>query len=528
MIMHAQVRNLAFLFVLLISNVIYGQSSFYPLNDEINLKLEKAFFDNDLFHSSIKPYHLFCTEKSDSALYSLNISNLNNFTDKILNKNFLEKSANWGNVHLNPIISILPLYGRDDGKIFNNYLFGLSLSGRFGKKMDYDINGFYGTKSYPDVIGSIIDSTGILPSIGKYESKNGQNYRFARLTGYLSYSPMKYLNLKLGLGRHFWGDGYRSLFLSDNSADFPYFQTTMDVWKFNYVWLVGALSDKNANFEDNKFRPKFLVAHYLSYNATKWLNLSFFEALVSNPTDSSGLTRFNPSYLNPVIFLRPVEFASGSTDNVIMGLGIKLKFLKKYQFYGQFLLDEFIFSEIRSGKGWWGNKFGLQTGIKLFNLFGIENMMSRIEFNRIRPYTYSYYYSFGNYGNRFQPLAHPLGANLRELVLENHYHYKRFSFSVNMIAGEAGTDSDSENYGQDIYKPNTSRISDYNIRQGQGKKANYFDIGLRIAMQLNQKAGINGYASVNYKDYLNFKNKPNGMYVCFGISSSLISQRFAE
>jgi hypothetical protein len=40
------------------------------------------------------------------------------------------------------------------------------------------------------------------------------------------------------------------------------------------------------------------------------------------------------------------------------------------QFYGQFLLDEFNLEQIKSGDGWWANKWGLQLGAKYVNAFG--------------------------------------------------------------------------------------------------------------------------------------------------------------
>jgi hypothetical protein len=502
-----------------------GQSMYYPLNDELSIRLEKSLYRQDLFHSNIKPYNNLFSSISDSTNNLLTLNTLNNFSNHLFNLNSIIKSGQNGTFIIDPIISIMPDYEIDEAKIYHNYQFGLSFSGSLGQKFDFRINGLYGIKSFPEEQEFMIDSTGKLPHLGNYLSKKGNNYNFATLTGYLSYSPYKFLNINLGIGKHFWGDGYRSLFLSDNSAAFPYLQTTVEIWRLKYLWLIGALSDKNPDYNDNKYRTKLLIAHFLSYNTTNWLNFSFFEAVVANPTDSAGLTYLNPGYLNPVIFLRPVEFASGSTDNVIMGFGFKLKLYKKYHFYGQLLLDEFVLSEIRSGNGWWGNKYGFQLGLKIFDLFGIENLFSRIEYNQVRPYTYSYYNSFGNYGNSFQPLAHPLGANFKELTLEEHYHFKRFSVHVLLISAEAGTDLDSASYGQNIYKSNVLKISEYGIKQGQGQKGRYLDIGFRFSWMINPKNGLSIFAQGQVQKYTNFQYKPDGKFISFGICSHFLNEK---
>jgi hypothetical protein len=189
------------------------------------------------------------------------------------------------------------------------------------------------------------------------------------------------------------------------------------------------------------------------------------------------------------------------------------------------LLDEFVLSEIRSGKGWWGNKYGFQLGVKIFNLFGIENLFSRIEYNQVRPYTYSYYNSFGNYGNSFRPLAHPLGANFKELTFEEHYHFKRFSVQALLVSSEAGTDSDSVSYGQDIYKSNILKLSDYGIKQGQGQKGRYLDIGFRFSWMLNPKNGLSIFAQGQVQKYTNFQYKPAGKFISFGICSHFLNEK---
>src|SRR5690606_40679865 len=85
---------------------------------------------------------------------------------------------------------------------------------------------------------------------------------------------------------------------------------------------------------------------------------------------------FNVGYLNPIIFYRSLEHQDGSLDNAMVGMDYKINFARHFSFYGQFMLDEFKLDEVLSGEGWWANKFGIQTGLKYINVFGIDNLRS--------------------------------------------------------------------------------------------------------------------------------------------------------
>lgn len=500
-----------------------AQETYTPLNHELNLRLEKIHYKEELFFSGVKPYDKALANITDSLAEKSYINTRSEFFEALLNKDLLRKSSQDFSLILNPIITSSAEFVSNNSEFYNNHLLGLSIIGNIGKKLGFSLDAFYGIRAYHPFISIEIDSVNSLPYFGKYLSINGQNYHYAPIRGYFSYKPFEFLHFDVGIGNQFWGDGHRSLFLSDNSPAYPYLKTTLELWKIKYVYLLGLLSDRNNDLEGNRMRPKVLVAHLLNYNVNHWLNFSFFEGIISNPTDSLGLTHFNFGYLNPVIFFRPVEFASGSVDNVILGIGCKIKLFKSFQLYGQFLADEFVVSQVFSDKNWWGNKYGFQTGLKVFDFLGIENFFTRLEYNRVRPYTYSYYTSFGNYGNRFQPLAHPMGANFSETLAEFHYHYKRFSVLMRFIFGKAGMDDADISYGQDIYKPNSLRVSDYGIIQGQGMQADFMDIGLTGSWLMNPKMNLSLFVALQYQNYTKSENFIKDLFFSFGIKSLIFN-----
>ena len=93
------------------------------------------------------------------------------------------------------------------------------------------------------------------------------------------------------------------------------------------------------------FRSKFGTFHYLSFNATKWLNIGVFESVIWQGNDPNRQRAYDINYLNPLIFFRPVEYSLGSADNSMLGFSFKIRLNENNQLYGQLLLDEFYLKE---------------------------------------------------------------------------------------------------------------------------------------------------------------------------------------
>ncbi|MEI2748606.1 MAG: hypothetical protein V9E88_07610 [Ferruginibacter sp.] len=111
---------------------------------------------------------------------------------------------------------------------------------------------------------------------------------------------------------------------------------------------------------DSLLRRKYSAMHHLSMNVTKWLNVGLFEGVMFGRKD-----HFDFQYLNPIIFYRHIEGTVGSPDNAVAGIDFKANAFKRFQFYGQWLLDEFILSKVRNSPTNWVNKFGIPAGRKI-------------------------------------------------------------------------------------------------------------------------------------------------------------------
>jgi len=240
---------------------------------------------------------------------------------------------------------------------------------------------------------------------------NSSAYDFFTARGGITYAATKHINIQFAHDRNFIGNGYRSLILSDYSAPYFFLKFNTRVWKFNYQNIFAELTAERKNL-DQVYPKKYLALHHLSFDVSDNFNIGVFESEVAGGP-GRGL---EIQYLNPVIFYRAIEQQVGSADNALLGLDYKWNILHRGQLYGQLVLDEFKLSEIRSGKGWWANKQAVQVGGKLLDVAGVRNLDLQVEFNYIRPYTYQHESPYTNYQHYQQPLAHPMGANLTEVL----------------------------------------------------------------------------------------------------------------
>jgi hypothetical protein len=117
------------------------------------------------------------------------------------------------------------------------------------------------------------------------------------------------------------------------------------------------------------------------------------------------------------------------------------------------------------------NKYALQGGIKWIDIFGISNFDWQGEVNIIRPYTYSEKNPTENYSQYAQPLAHPLGANLREFISIFRYNpIGPLDIRLKYFYIKQGKDSvgGGPDYGSNIFLSYSLHTSDYGVQLLQG------------------------------------------------------------
>ena len=376
-------------------------------------------------------------------------------------------------LHLNPVAYLgAGKDSRRDELLFINTR-GVEVRGMVDKKI-----GFYtyltdNQALLPSYVADQVSANGVIPHEGYWKPyKKGEGVDFLQARGYITFEATKSINLQFGHDRFFIGNGYRSLIFSDFSPPALFLKGNVKVWKLNYLFLLNQMTADNQARQNGIFRGypnKFVALHHLSINIGKKLNVGVFESVIFSSDDSVGTQHFRLEYLNPIIFYRAIEQQNGSSDNVLLGMDFKWNAVKNVSFYGQFMLDEFVIDNIREGNGWWANKFAVQAGGKYVDAFGLSNLDLQGELNLIRPYTYSHHTAYGSYSSYKQPIAHPLGANLHELVgIVRYQPLGRLNVTARLVLTKIGRDTTGVNWGSDILKANSTREKEFDNTIAQG------------------------------------------------------------
>jgi hypothetical protein len=242
------------------------------------------------------------------------------------------------------------------------------------------------------------------------------------------------------------------------------------IGRLHYQNLFAELVPSNFGGADMLLPRKYMAAHYLSMNLGKNAQIGVFESVIFKRRDN----QFEFQYLNPVIFYRTVEQTIGSPDNLLLGLNARLNFANTAQIYAQTMVDEFVFQYAvlpkSNQKGFWGNKFAGQIGLKYLNAFNINHFDLQAEMNVARPYIYSHSDSiYTNYANYNMPLAHPLGSNFGEILFSAKYRSAgRFSSEGRIFLFKNAVDPQNLNFGNDLAVTNRTYFSFLGNRMFQG------------------------------------------------------------
>jgi hypothetical protein len=347
-------------------------------------------------------------------------------------------------------------------------------------------------------IKPVVPGVGIMPGQGivrEFGSSGGWDYGNA--TGYVSYSPNKFLNFQFGHDRHFIGHGYRSLLLSDATYPAPYFRLQLDLGPVQYTYWLMQYTDPGAQpiSYNVGFRKKYASYGYLNWQINDKIQIGAFQALIWPGDDSIGGSR-PPSwqYMNPFIFIHPVHYGNGSEGNYFVGLNGQWEFVRNYFLYGQLMFDELKVKELLKNSGAAANKYGAQIGLKSGRAFGLSDLFLQAELNLVRPYTFSHMYRITNYSHYLQPIGHPSGANFREFLLLGDYRFrKNWYLSGKLVYSITGLDFDTTNYGGNIFRSyleSSGGADATGIYIGQGEKSTLMHTEFALGYLINPKTNM--------------------------------------
>jgi len=504
---------------------LFGQSAYFQQGSKENILLErleiKAQKDTALNFSFIKPFNrkwwINAIERIEEDpdplkltrvdLYNMQRSKMNSMEWVTGDKSTLQsKKSLWKTFYTTPadliqvdnpdfFLSVNPVLQLQAGveSASDEFLFlntrGIVARGLIAKKIGFQTYLTDNQETGPQFVRDRIAQYRAVPGAGFYKTfkTSGVDYFDAR--GSVNVNVAKYLDIQFGYDKQHIGSGYRSLYLSEYPNSFLFLNLNLRVWRLNYVAKTMELTAQyKRGSTDTVFPKKYMAIHHISFNAPKWLTVGLFEGIVFN-----RLNQFEFSYLNPIIFLRPMEQNNGSADNAFVGVDLKANIARRFQLYTHLLFDEFKLEEITSGDGWWANKWAWQFGGKYIDAFGVKNLDLQAEINLVRPFTYAHNDTVANYTHYNQPLSHPLFSNVRELVgIIRYQPAPKWYLQARVNGWWGGSDPVGENYGNNIFLDTDTRARGYGNVFGQLNETQWVNANFWAAYEWKENFFIEG------------------------------------
>ena len=525
-------------FACLLYLLSFSQQRNLPLNRDILLTIDKNICKIDsapACHSSFKPF----LESTCSSYLPAITKDTSGIKRKLLTRKLFHEHLFIVNDSAdNFFLTIDPLfnfeYGKDIKDNANTTLYkntrGILVGGNIGQKFSFESSFLENQARFTGYIDDQIQFSNtlfpnkinypylVIPGQGRAKSFKNNSYDFAMAAGYVSYSPSKHFNFQAGTGKHFVGNGYRSLLLSDNAFNYPFLRITTTYNKLQYTNLYTAfmnLTDGGVTSPpgtERLFQKKAGSFQMLNWNINKRIQLGFFQGLIAQATDSTNKMKLHLSYANPILLFNSLVYGLSNENNILLGSTIHIKLSNSVSIYGQYMIDDIVSNTSVN------NKNGFQAGVKYFDLFGFKNLHLQAEYNQVSPYSYSHAKPSQSYTHYNQALAHPLGANFKEVVGIVNYNKGRFFIKGKINYATMNKDSSAINFGNNIFK------SDFIVppaSQNNGLKTTLKMIDASIGYIINPATNLRIIAGLSNRFYSNNKEFSETQFFYIGISTSL-------
>jgi hypothetical protein len=374
---------------------------------------------------------------------------------------------------INPVLYLKAEHDQSQQTIDYINTRGLEIRGQIGKKLSFYTMIADEIQKLNSWNQEYYNKDSVIPGQAYLKTPDNRTFNYFLASGYISFKPIKYIDIQFGQGRNFIGNGYRSLMMSDFSRDNLFLRINTRIWRINYTNIWGETIDYVSNAAYNFPKRHYYATTYANVNITKKLSIGLFQTISFQRDSGYADGGFDPQYLNPIIFYKAVENGLNSPDKAILGADFKYNFAKHFSVYGQFVLSEFTFEKVfakeDSLKGSFANKYGYQIGIKYIDVLNVPNLDLQYEFNWLRPYMYTSYTSLNAYVNYNQNMAHPLGANFREnIIIVRYQPVNKLNIMAKTIISMYGNDTMGSNWGKDIRKNYYTYERAYGNVVGQG------------------------------------------------------------
>lgn len=325
---------------------------------------------------------------------------------------------------------------------------GFHLMADLGPTVSFQSDFYENQASLTGYLYDFAQKHGVVPGQGRIKNFNDRGLDFAWATGNVSWSPKPWINAQIGQGRHFVGNGYRSVLLSDNARPYPFIKlsalTNNKRFQYSVIFAkLGMVGEQNrlptGEAGESLFYWKRATFTHLSLNLGP-VQLGFFEGTIWKTVDTSGVLPFNALQLNPVIGVNTAVNGFNGDNTTLPGVDIKVRIADKAMVYGQFAVAD-------PAK----NRFAWQLGMQWFDLI-IPGLHALVEYDQASPFAYARPDAAMGWTHDNQPLASPLGTGYSEALaivdwpVARQFHARTEVSFANWAWDSTGGDNTGLNY----------------------------------------------------------------------------------
>ena len=440
--------------------------------------------------------------------------------ERLFKKHLFEIKGDGYSIYVSPVLNIA--LGKDysdtnERRLFNNtrgFLIEIDLLDKFSfstalyenqnRFTQYETGYFKSVgERYPNYLDSayFIDNA-MIPGGARTKPFKVDGFDYAYAIGNVVYAPKSYLRFMAGNNANFVGDGYRSLFLSDNSVPSIYGRADVTfAKKFDYT----VLRSKQFNLlrrpiyttVEAYYEAKLYSSQFLNFRATDKLSFSLFDGSYWSVGDSISSIKVDGAYYIPLPFIGGLLANNAQKVNMLSGLQMAFLPIPEVRLYGQLALSN-----------WNSKSIGSQIGIRYYNPFGLKEGMIQLEYNNVPKRLYLSDNSRLNYSASNLPSAHPKGNGFQEYILRFNFSKKRWYADVKSVL-----------YQLKDYEENNLIAVNFSISSETGT---IFHQQTEVGYRFNKKINLELFLQHLYRTS-SFAGETTTNAIYFGIRTGLIN-----
>ena len=406
----------------------------------------------------------------------------------------------------------------DTNRYFANVR-GAWFTGDLGKRISFQTFVQEHQSIAPQYIFTSARDIGTISGQGRVKIVRQRVLDYGWSQGNVSYTPLSWLNVQFGHGKHFVGHGYRSVLLSDHAVNAPYLKfsalTTNKRVQYS-TWLSKLESGVNTpdrlptgQSSESLFYWRRGRFNHLSVDLGR-VQLALFESTLFEDIDSTGVKPFDALELNPIIGVNTLVRGFGGREKSLVGIDLRVKLTDQGYVYGQFAADDAS-----------GERYAYQAGVRWFDVL-VRGVDLQVEYNAATPFMYAHDPTILAYEHAGLPLAHPLGTYFTELVGIADLQFGRFGGQVKAVAATLHRNpSEDENVGGSLDRTD-SRVPGF---LGPVVR-DLIHLDLNASYLFNPQTNLRAYIGFQRRGLTNAPDEAQSSFLYFGFRTAIFNRYY--